>query len=191
MESPKPPQSAYVIDLLFLLLAPMHPALVMLAIVQYAVRRWSWICGGFLSILGVQELTPFWCIVFPGAVVFLGCDNTLDVTSSEAGEPPRTSTEPAEPGVVRADTDAERTSRTNESVPPIEPARHNYSRIELLTILAVQKDGEGKYLYSANKIADLVGGTRADSLNLISQVRGTKKEQPRTTGTTYRPKEGW
>lgn len=59
----KPPQSAYLIDLIFLLLAPAHPALVVLALLQYAVRRSPFFARGFL---GGRQVTAAWCIVFPG-----------------------------------------------------------------------------------------------------------------------------
>lgn len=171
------------------------PPIYVAAALLVIARHWSLPARGFFviarDVFGVRQVTPLWCKVFPGLERYLGSEMAPGVMSNDEDEEPRTSTEPAEPAVVRSGTDAERTSRTTESVPATEPARHNYSRAELLILLAVQKDGEGKYLYSANKVADFVGGTRADSLNMISQVRGTKKEQPRTTGTTYRPESGW
>lgn len=47
---------AYIIDLLFLLIAPAHPSLVVIALVQYLARRSAFVCRGFLTFGVVQRL---------------------------------------------------------------------------------------------------------------------------------------
>jgi hypothetical protein len=98
------------------------------------------------------------------------------ITSSrvggEAREPVRASAEPP-------DTAAARTSSTGAIVPPV-PApsiSHKMSDAELIVLLSVQK-GDAGYRYSANKIADFVGGTRADVLAQIRAVREGPPAEP-------------
>jgi hypothetical protein len=49
-------------------------------------------------------------------------------------------------------------------------SRHN-SDAERIVYLAAQLSPDGKYRFSANKIADLIGGTRADVLEQVKGVR--------------------
>lgn len=177
------------LDVLFIIPAIVYGSsyLWLAAAAQYIARRWSFLARGFLLTWGVQP-TPFWCKVFPGAARLLDDD-----IMSNSSEPPlRTSSEPDEPDLVRSDCDAECTSSDNENEPPDEPTWRNLSRAELITLLAVQKDANGRYQHSGNDIVSFVGGTRADVLDVIAQVRGTKKEpQPRTMGHSARPQRGW
>lgn len=87
---------------------------------------------------------------------------------------PRTSTAPDAAEVVRADTDAENTAF---ELPRI--SRHNTDR-EVVVYLAVQLRTDGKPRYSANKIYDLVGGSRADVLKIVADVRSTATYRPLT-----------
>lgn len=85
-------------------------------------------------------------------------------------EPVRTSAEPP-------DTDAVRTStleddRTTSEAPTIS---HKMSDVDLIAVLTVQKDERGGYRFSANKIADFVGGTRAD---VLAQIRVIREPSP-------------
>ncbi len=79
---------------------------------------------------------------------------------------------------------------------PVEPVRepvilHNLSKEATIAMLAVQKDGDGKYRYSKNQIAAFVGGTKADILRTIDLYREPKPEQPRPLGRVERPANGW
>lgn len=75
-----------------------------------------------------------------------------------------------------------------------EPARdpliisHNMSRKELTILLAAQKTDEGAYRWSANKIAEFVGGTAAEVKGWVADVRG--KREP-AAHSLRRPANGW
>lgn len=115
-----------------------------------------------------------------------------EITSSGDDQRFGTGSEPPENHPGSADTPAERTSTGEGQEPPAATLHNHLSRIELLTLLAVQKDGDGEYLYSANKIADLVGGARQKTLDHISEVRGTRKqEESAPQGRMPRPENGW
>lgn len=45
--------------------------------------------------------------------------------------------------------------------------------VEIIAVLAVQRDEQGRYWLSADRIARCVGGTRADVLALVKAIRGT------------------
>lgn len=83
---------------------------------------------------------------------------------------------PSEPGGGLADTDAPEPA-SEPAVPagrePVPAAdAHRVARIRLLADL---RELDGSYSYSANKIADLVGGQRADVLAVIRGVRGDER----------------
>jgi hypothetical protein len=115
------------------------------------------------------------------------------VTSSNDNQPPRTSSEPPQNRSGSPDTTAERTSTGDNQEAPHATLHNHLSRLEMLTLLAVQKDSDGEYLYSANKIADLVGGARQKTLDQIGEERGTRKpeEPPAPQGRMPRPENGW
>lgn len=54
---------------------------------------------------------------------------------------------------------------------------HGISRtmkpVEIIAVLAVQRDEQGRYWLSADRIARCVGGTRGDVLALVKAIRGT------------------
>lgn len=75
---------AYAIDLVFLLIAPLHPALIMLAVVQYVVRRSAWLCAGLLALFGQMEVTPLALILLPGAVAYLPDEDGNEPTTRNA-----------------------------------------------------------------------------------------------------------
>lgn len=116
-----------------------------------------------------------------------------EITSSNDDQPPRTSSEPPQNRPGSPDTTAERTSTGDNREAPRATLHNHLSRLEMLTLLAVQKDSDGEYLYSANKIADLVGGARQKTLDQIGEVRGTRKpeELPAPQGRMPRPENGW
>lgn len=76
-----------------------------------------------------------------------------------------------------------------ENVPEREPpTEHNDAA--LIAQLATLKDSAGKYRFSANKIADLVGGTRADVLAEIAAHR-PRPASPKANRRLERPANGW
>jgi DNA polymerase III delta prime subunit len=59
-------RAAYIIDLIFLLVAPTHPALIALALLQYVMRRWDIFCRGIISLCGIRVVTSWMLILLPG-----------------------------------------------------------------------------------------------------------------------------
>jgi hypothetical protein len=175
------------IDLLFLALAffsPQPPLIALLALQAIGRRYWR-VAVGLLQIAGVQEIKEWHCNVLPGARVYI----ERDIMLLEVGEEEYTSAEPLGPTSVLADTDAIETDTGSEYEPPPAPLRHNLSRLELLTLLAVQKNAAGGYRYSANAITAFVGGTRSENLEVVSSIRGVKKGPAPTS--VQRPARGW
>lgn len=66
----------------------------------------------------------------------------------------------------------------------------NMEPLNLADLLAVQRDEDGEYRYSANKIAEFVGGTRADVLARIASHR-PKPPAKKTEAHLDRPANGW
>lgn len=112
-----------------------------------------------------------------------------EITSSDDDKPTRTSSEPPQNRSGSPDTAAERTSTDEDQEPPRAALHSHLSRLEVLTLLAVQKGDDGEYAYSANKIAELVGGARQKTLEQINEVRGVRKEERQ--GHMSRPENGW
>lgn len=55
-----------IIDFIFILIAPVHPALIVLAMLQYAMRRWDIFCRGIISLCGIRVITSWMLILLPG-----------------------------------------------------------------------------------------------------------------------------
>lgn len=106
-------------------------------------------------------------------------DRPSAAASSQWGEPPKipetNQPEPNEPAVRE---------------PPDDPIiiSHKMTKKELTVLLAVQKDDEGAYRFSANQIAGFVGGTSAETKGWVAEVRGTRERAP---NTMRRPVGGW
>lgn len=83
-----------------------------------------------------------------------------------ADEPVRIVAEPPDTNAVRTST-----SGGQEKAGDAPIISHNMSGVELIAVLSVQKDERGGYRFSANKIADFIGGTRADVLSEIKSIR--------------------
>jgi hypothetical protein len=75
-----------------------------------------------------------------------------------------------------------------------EPDRESFARQlakeELIILLAVQRNEDGGYLYSANQITSFVGGAAQPIKATIANVRG-KKETPPPAKALHRPLNGW
>lgn len=99
-----------------------------------------------------------------------------DAGSAGAGDPARGQQhqlEPVEPG---------------ENEPP--PITRQLGKEEMIVLLAVQRNDDGGYKWSANKIAAFVGGTEAPVKATIATVRGTK-DAPKPGAPLKRPVNGW
>lgn len=74
--------------------------------------------------------------------------------------------------------------------PPADPLiiSHKMSKKELTILLAVQRDGDGAYRFSANRIADFVGGTSAEVKGWVAEVRGRREP---AASSLRRPANGW
>lgn len=75
-----------------------------------------------------------------------------------------------------------------------EPARDSifrqHAREDVIVMLAMQRNADGGYLWSANQITGFVGGTAAPVKATIAAVRG-KKETPPPAQSLQRPAKGW
>lgn len=77
--------------------------------------------------------------------------------------PQQNQLEPLEPGGIE---------------PPRAALTLHMSREEEIAVLAVQRNADGSYRHSANKITELMGGTAADVKKQIAEIRGTPAELP-------------
>lgn len=117
------------------------------------------------------------------------------VMSSDGFQRVDTSTVPPIPEVVPALSNAAHTGIEPKSDQLITPSiSHNMKRLELIVVLAVQKS-DGKYVFSANKIAELFAGTdlrvsRNKILEEIDEIRNGKKSIV-ANGHEVRPQNGW
>lgn len=126
-------------------------------------------------------------------------DMSTPVTPNSTAEPVRTPAEPAEPLPVRAQT---------HQIEPVEPAKNEpvrepaaiaitarLERAELITLLAVQKNADGGYTFSSNKITEFVGGTASEVKAQIAMIRNPTAPKPAAQNergkTLRRPAEGW
>ena len=116
-----------------------------------------------------------------------------DMSNSGGSAAERTGTQFSRTDPVLADTYqfVPENAEENETVDD-RPTGHNYSRQEMIKLLSVQHDENGDYRYSKNKIADFVGGTRADVLAEIDRYRPLPAPTSRTRpGRLERPAGGW
>lgn len=117
------------------------------------------------------------------------------VMSSEGFERVDTGTVPPIPQVVPPLSNAAHTGIEPKPEQLITPSiSHNMQRLELVVVLAVQKS-DGKYVFSANKIAELFAGTdlrisRNKILEEIDEIRNGKKSMV-ANGHEVRPQDGW
>ena len=88
--------------------------------------------------------------------------------------------------VVRNVGQNERVPDTDAPEPPAEPPRTSGSELvpnreTLINIAALVINEDGSYTYSANKIAEFVGGTRTETLAAIRAARGLAEPAPADT----------
>jgi hypothetical protein len=103
-------------------------------------------------------------------------DNDADRSTQAVHVPiPLTSTniptaQPVPPAakLEKADTTAAEDGTDNWTMPP---ASRHLSERQLIIFLAMQKTPAGKDRFSANKIYELVGGSRAEALRIIKELR--------------------
>lgn len=107
-------------------------------------------------------------------------DRNDDMSSDLAAEPPP---EPVRTDRGLPDTYQVRNGSTGDPANHHDPARDIISRrmasTDLITLLAVQRNGSGGYRWSKNQIAAFIGGTRGDALKLIGEARGEHQADPR------------
>lgn len=127
-------------------------------------------------------------------------DDGDDYVEPGAGsEPVRTPAAPPEPVAVRAHQNRIDPSEPDQIEPPREPSAivitARLERAELITLLAVQKNADGSYAFSANKITEFVGGTAADVKAQIAAIRTPPKPEAPAQNergkSLRRPAEGW
>lgn len=138
-------------------------------------RHWSLLSHGFLLLLGVRQVTPFWVAVFPGAVKYLGEQagerggvvQPGDQTDKEQANSRITGRIPLSVSVSSTDT-------TGFDLTAV-PSDLTYE--EIVTILAGQIASSGKPAYSGKKIYSFVGGNYNEFVALMRQLR-SKDDAP-------------
>jgi len=119
------------------------------------------------------------------------------VADANDAVPVRAPAEPAETAAVRGQTHQIELGELPKNEPAHEPSviaiTARLERAELITLLAVQKNTDGGYTFSANKITEFVGGTAADVKAQIAAIRNPPKqaEPPERGKSLRRPAEGW
>jgi len=119
------------------------------------------------------------------------------VADADDAAPVRAPAEPAEPLAVRGQTHQIEPSEPAKNEPAREPSAiaitARLGRAELITLLAVQKNADGSYTFSANKITEFVGGTAAEVKAQIAAIRNPPKqaEPPERGKSLRRPLQGW
>lgn len=153
------------INLTFVLLSLGRPALIIVAVAQYIVRRSPFLCRGFWLLLGCPGPGYILSSCLPG-LVLPGSETSSEVIGTGSEEP-----------VLPQQNQAE----------PEEPA---LSEPQLTVIkLAIMKKPNGDYLFSANQIRDTVGGNAATIKGWVAEVRGAPQQQ--SNGHLERPAKGW
>lgn len=161
--------------------------LVTLAVLLIVVRRSRFVCKGLLALPeGWPWYRPAWQPSPLLAVLLPGVGIMSSAGGSDRGSPvvPNRA-EPAVLGVVPPDTNAARTSSAAFFADQAACATgHKLSADEVIELLAAHTD------YSANKIADLVGGQRAATLAKIGTYRKPLTSAPPARSVS-RPEGGW
>jgi hypothetical protein len=81
-----------------------------------------------------------------------------------------------------------------DSAPVREPVAslRNLTRLEEIALLSVQRNDDGSYRHSANKIVDIMGGTAAEVKAQVATIRATKAAQEDSVPNRLkRPVNGW
>lgn len=187
---------AYAIDLLFLLIAPLHPALVVLAIVQYAVRRSAWLSAGLLVLAGQTEVTALALVLLPGAAAYLPEEEDVKgvhaiMSSGHGGSVvvPCGPSTGADDAVLPQQNQVEPASVPSFEVVIEFLTGHNLTDEQAIDILALMSRDAGDLL-SANKIRDIVGGNEAAVKTRVAAWRPAPEPQ-RSQGRVPRPDGGW
>ena len=167
----------FVPDALVVLLSLWHPAFVLVALIQYVVRRHPFTARGFWLLLGCPETTELLLVLLPG----------LDIMSNDQAVPPGAGVVPAP---VPTTTAPVPTPQQHHSEPLSEGliataadliARHNLSAQQAAELLAVLRKPDGEPLLSANKIREIVGGNEATVKSWVRNKR-TLQFTPQSIG---------
>ena len=144
----------FIPDALVVLLSLWHPAFVLVALIQYVVRRHRFTARGFWLLLGCPETTELLLVLLPGLDIMSNDQAVLSgagTGSDDAVLPQQNQVEPAEPAFLELHA--------------------------TVVKLAIMKRPNGAYLFSANQIRDTVGGNAATIKGWIAEVRNTNAEQ--------------
>lgn len=71
------------------------------------------------------------------------------------------------------------------------PTLRNLTRAEEIALLAVQRNDDGTYRHSANKICELMGGTASEIKAQVATIRGPAKPKAAPGSPLKRPLNGW
>lgn len=156
-----------------------------------------------ICLIGFIALMILWTVagISPIGILRLAFGSGVSVNRSQPIMVPSTEMEKADrtssPGGSRwvAPVEIAETHQFKPTKPVVyDPAHdpsvisHKMSRKELTILLAVQKDEDGAYRFSANKIAEFVGGTSAEIKGWVAEVRGRREP---ASNSLRRPTGGW
>ncbi len=140
-------QLAYLIDLIFLLLAPAHPSLFVIALLQYVVRRNAFVCRGFAS-FGVVRALPnaLQLILLPGLAEEEDDDSIMPIEveneAESAAEPRTPRTEDVNARSADQDATFSDVQRSSVQAEPAEIDPPNADELRRLA-LAIRHNAEG------------------------------------------------
>lgn len=142
----------------------------------------------FILMLGWREIAE-WMRVGVNRFVIV---RHVDMSSEGGTDDDRTGTDDGRTDLVLTDTyqPGTGTALENESSDFLRPG-HNHTRSQWIKLLSTELDGDGGYKFSKNKIADFVGGTRAEVLAEIDRYRPRPAAPPARSNRLERPAGGW
>jgi hypothetical protein len=138
-----------------------------------------WLAVGTLAIFGWIEFNRF---VRP---IGRGVSRLIRWTVAQQAQAPLPDTYQAEPAPASTEKDM-------DDLPELDRSLYRMSDTDEIAVLAVQRKEDGSYRHSANEIAALMHGTRADVLDQIRAIRGaapavTPSVSPPIHKAQYRP----
>lgn len=141
-------------------------------------------------VLGAVVLYAIARILFTHRAVVAQMFGSFSVVRS--GPPPTSDGPRTSPVlVVRPDTDQVKPEPVRNFQDVVDfLKKHNLTDEQLIAVYAVIHRAADDYPLSANKIRDVVGGTRDEVLALVSSYR-PKPPAPKPSGKLVRPENGW
>jgi hypothetical protein len=152
-----------------------------------------WLAVGTLAIFGWIEFNRFVRPIVRGVSRLIRWSVAQRVQAPLPRTGARTGTKtPRLPDTYQAEPAPASTKKDMDDLPELDRSLYRMSDSDEIAVLAVQRKEDGSYRHSANEIAALMHGTRADVLDQIRAIRGaasavTPSVSPPTHKAQYRP----